>query len=389
MTALRKLCQHPQPQLSPAELHAVLSDPAQRRDILLLDLRTAEEYAAWPIRAPAGLRSLNISYFDLLDDSQDHWPALRDYPNIVVNCAHGQASPMVVEELIKRGHCAAALAGGMRAWAHYHAVNRVPMPAGFPGQLLQIDRVARGSLHYMLISGGEAAVFDPDIDHNLFRELADRHRARIRYVFETHLHADQISGARALARASGAPHLFPAADADGARFSFQALHGDEMFELGATRIVTRTLATPGHTPGSLTYLIDDAAMISGDLLFKTSVGRPDLGGAAELWVEDLYDSLTGRLDALPDTLRVLPAHYGQPEDRDTDGLVIARLGDLRREHPVFAGQTRERFRAQVLASLSPAPEAYARIRQINLGIIDVLPDEAERLEIGENRCALG
>jgi len=168
---------------------------------------------------------------------------------------------------------------------------------------------------YLIGSDGEAAVVDPRRDVDDYLRVASEHGLRIRYVVETHLHADFVSGHRELAERTGARIVF------GRQVRAQVPHlavgdGDEV-RVG--KVVLRFLETPGHTPESISVLaIDTEAsptprlVLTGDTLFVGDVGRPDLAGGEGVTAEHmaglLYDSLHQKILSLPDAVEVYPAH---------------------------------------------------------------------------------
>ena len=168
---------------------------------------------------------------------------------------------------------------------------------------------------YLIGSDGEAAVVDPQRDVEQYLAEAEAEGLRIKYVVETHLHADFVSGHRELATRTGAQVVF------GARAEAQVAHlavgdGDE---LRVGRVLLRVLETPGHTPESISILVIDTEVstepqkvLTGDTLFIGDVGRPDLSGrrgyTTEMMAAMLYDSLHGKLLRLDDAVEVYPAH---------------------------------------------------------------------------------
>jgi hydroxyacylglutathione hydrolase len=166
---------------------------------------------------------------------------------------------------------------------------------------------------YMLASGGEAVVVDPQRDVDLYLEAAAKQGVKIRHIFETHLHADFVSGHGELAERTGAK-IYIGAEA-GATFPHVPLR--DGFELRVGKMLIRALETPGHTPESVCLVVTDEeksskpwAVLTGDTLFIGDVGRPDLSkkhSPAQL-AAMLYDSLHGKLMKLGDEVLVYPAH---------------------------------------------------------------------------------
>ena len=172
---------------------------------------------------------------------------------------------------------------------------------------------------YYIESKGEVAIIDPLRETQPYIDLANASNAKIKYVFETHFHADFVSGHVDLAKETGASIVYgPTANPS---FDFISAKDNQEFKIGDLTI--KVLHTPGHTPESVTYLLLDkdgkeTAIFTGDTLFLGDVGRPDLAIKSDLTQEDLagmlFDSLRNRIMTLPDSLTVYPGHgAGSPQ----------------------------------------------------------------------------
>jgi glyoxylase-like metal-dependent hydrolase (beta-lactamase superfamily II) len=209
-------------------------------------------------------------------------------------------------------------------------------------------------------------------------------------VIDTHVHADHVSGGPALARRLGVPYFVSAGEGFALRHPVHPLADGERIRLGGeggVSIEVRALSAPGHTPGSFCYLVDGTHLLTGDTLFVSSVGRPDLGGHAVEWGRDLFDTLTRRLAGLPGETVVLPAHYGGAAEISGDGVVSGRLGDLRRTVPEMLSATADAFVAAVAKAVTDPPPAYASIIRTNLGE-PASEDAIAEWELGKNQCAV-
>jgi len=224
---------------------------------------------------------------------------------------------------------------------------------------------------YLLASGGEALVVDPQRDVDLYLRAATEHGVKIRHIFETHLHADFVSGHKELAERTGAK-IYIGAKAD-AHFP----HSDvsEGFELRFGRGRLRVLETPGHTPESICLLITDEekssrpwAVLTGDTLFIGDVGRPDLSKThtpAEL-AGLLYDSLHNKLLALPDDVLVYPAHgAGSLCGRNMRAERSSTIGTERLTNYALQIKTRQEFVHQLTSNLPARPDYFLEDAQIN------------------------
>lgn len=360
----------PVPEITAEELAVMLGTDGAPA---LLDVREPEEFEAWAL---SGARNVPLSRLATsMDDVQ------RDRPLVVI-CASGARSARAVQALRDAGISALNLAGGMLAWAAVYDMASLELGAA---TIVQMRRRGKGCLSYVIGAAGEAFVVDPSLDVERYLDVATARGWRITRVFDTHLHADHLSGVRALARATGASvHLNPA---DGYRFSFEPLVDNEWFSLGGQGHVGLTVfVSPGHTPGSTVYEVGGRALLTGDTLFVDGVGRPDLADHAVTFARDLHRSLHDKLIALPVDAFVLPAHYGDAVVVSPHTIVGASLGELRASLPQLSWPE-DRFVTWASNRARPRPPHYREIVAINAGAESVPEDDARRLEIGPNRCA--
>lgn len=314
----------------------------------------------------------------------------RDQPVAVV-CDRGVSSRTAVMHLRQQGFEALSVAGGMLAWS-VAAVPRRLADSGPLDLLIQFDRLAKGSLSYLLVRDRQALLLDPGRDLSQYIAEIEALGARLVGVAETHAHADYLSGAAAAAERWGVPHYLHPADAfspfDGrqARIVTAPLLPDRPVRLGDVEIAVES--TPGHTEGSVTLRAGDALAFTGDFLFVESLGRPDLGDRSEEWTGVLWQSLERTRSTWPSGLRILPAHYGSESERNADRSVGAELGSLAaRNHPLSLRDERA-FRSWIAARVGGFPESYRAIKLANLGLLSPTQEEAAILEAGKNQCAL-
>lgn len=350
------------------------------RHVALLDVRPAAERADWSIPG-----SQHVDAYDRLRAGDPAALAGVDLPAgtpVVTICAAGKTSLIAAEQLRKQGIAALSLAGGMRAWSLAWNTAEVPLASG-SARVVQVRRTGKGCLSYLVGDAGVAAAIDPSLDPKVYCELAARFGWRIAYVLETHLHADHLSRARALAEQTGATLALPAGH--GLATPFVPLEHGAMLELGGARL--SVIHTPGHTPESVTYLLDQASLFTGDTLFLAAVGRPDLhadAAGARAKAHALHRSLQGLLALPPDTL-VLPSHTSAPVAFDQQPIA-ASLAEVRRATALLAANEQD-FVATILARVPPTPPNHAQIIALNERG-DALPDDPTALEAGANRCAI-
>lgn len=224
---------------------------------------------------------------------------------------------------------------------------------------------------YMLASEGEAVVVDPQRDVELYLKAAADQGVTIRHIFETHLHADFVSGHQELAARTGAK-IYMGAQA-GAAFPHVAV--SDGFELKFGKASIRVLETPGHTPESICLVVTDPeksmdpwAVLTGDTLFIGDVGRPDLSPKhtpAEL-AGLLYDSLHQKLMTLPDKVLVYPAHgAGSLCGKNMRAERSSTIGTERLTNYALQIKSREEFIQKLTSNLPARPEYFAKDAEIN------------------------
>ncbi|ABV60892.1 MULTISPECIES: MBL fold metallo-hydrolase [Bacillus] len=357
-----------------------------KEPLFLLDVRNQADVQDWKIEGEA-IVHMNVPYFDLLEGVEG---ILHDIPHdreVLVVCAKEGSSIMVAEMLSEAGRTVHYLEGGMKAWSeHLEPVKIGDLSGG--GELYQFVRMGKGCLSYMIMSNGESAIVDAARMTDVYIRFAKKHHVSITQVLDTHLHADHISGGKKLAEQTGASYWLPPKDAEEVIFEYNRLEEGERIAIGAATIDIHPLYSPGHTIGSTSFIVDDQYLLSGDILFVDSIGRPDLAGMAEDWAGDLRETLYDRYGALSKELIVLPAHFMIMDEVNEDGSVWKELGVLFEENHGLNIEDEAVFREMVTKNLPAQPNAYQDIRQTNMGKLSP-DDEAQReMEIGPNRCAI-
>lgn len=356
------------------------------KELFILDVRNEDAFEDWKIDGHK-FEYLNIPYFELLDGVEEILPKIPANKDVLVVCAKEGSSIMVAEMLSDAGREVAYLEGGMKSWSMYLEPIKVGDLAD-GGELYQFVRLGKGCLSYMVISEGEAAIIDAVRFTDVFINFAKEKNVQIKHVFDTHLHADHISGGRHIAAATGATYYLPPKDAEEVVFDYTPLEDGLTVKIGSSQIEVGALYSPGHTIGSTSFVIDQQYLLTGDILFIDSIGRPDLAGLAEDWVGDLRETLYSRYRELAEDLIVLPAHFMIIDELNEDGTVAKRLGDLFAENHGLNITDEEEFRSIVTENLPPQPNAYQEIRHVNMGKITPDNDEQTEMEIGPNRCAV-
>jgi hydroxyacylglutathione hydrolase len=224
---------------------------------------------------------------------------------------------------------------------------------------------------YILASEGEAVVVDPQRDVEIYLQAAEANRVAIRHIFETHLHADFVSGHKELAARTGA-RIYIGAQA-GATFPHVAVQDNFHLQVGTVRITA--LETPGHTPESICLVIADEekspepwAVLTGDTLFLGDVGRPDLSKrySATQLAGMLYDSLHNKILKLADNVLVYPAHgAGSLCGRNMRAERVSTIGTERLTNYALQIGNREEFVKELTSNLPARPEYFLQDAEIN------------------------
>lgn len=265
---------------------------------------------------------------------------------------------------------------------------------------MKIEQIYTGCLAeaaYYIESNGEAAIIDPLREVEPYLKRAQKDNATIKYIFETHFHADFVSGHVDLAEKSGAEIVYGPT----AQTTFKSLiaKDGEQFKIGALTITT--LHTPGHTPESTTYLLTDEdgkayCIFTGDTLFIGDVGRPDLAQKGELTMEDmaatLYDSLQNKILTLTDDILVYPAHgAGSACGKNMSKETFDTLGHQKEVNYALKAATKEQFIKEVTEGILPPPQYFAKNAAMNKhgyesfdevyekGLTPLSPDEFEAM----------
>lgn len=239
---------------------------------------------------------------------------------------------------------------------------------------MKIEQIYTGCLAeaaYYIESNGEAAIIDPLREVDAYLQRAEKDNARIKYIFETHFHADFVSGHVDLALRADASIVYgPTAETS---FKAHVAQDGEVFHIGDISITV--LHTPGHTPESTTYLLKDAAgkpycIFTGDTLFIGDVGRPDLAQQGELTAADmagtLYDSLHSKILVLPDDVLVYPAHgAGSACGKNMSKETFDTLGNQKQVNYALKAADRESFIREVTDGILPPPQYFAKNAAIN------------------------
>lgn len=250
---------------------------------------------------------------------------------------------------------------------------------------------------YYIESNGEAAIIDPLRETEPYIALANKRNAKIKYVFETHFHADFVSGHIDLSKKTGATIVYgPTAETG---FDSLIAHDNEIFSIGNIKL--KVLHTPGHTMESSCYLLMDEngkehAVFTGDTLFVGDVGRPDLAVKSTLTINDLagmmYDSLNSKIKTLADDIIVYPAHgAGSSCGKNIGKETFSTIGNQKKMNYALQPMTKEEFVKAVTDGLSDPPKYFFMDAMLNKqgydNIDDVLNKNTKALSVEEFEAA--
>lgn len=225
---------------------------------------------------------------------------------------------------------------------------------------------------YYIESEGEAIIIDPLRETDPYIEMAEANGVKIKYIFETHFHADFVSGHIDLSKRTGAPIVYgPTANP-----AFDSIVAEDNQEFKVGKLTLKVLHTPGHTPESSTFLLLDEngkehAIFTGDTLFLGDVGRPDLAIKSDLTQEDLagmlYDSLRNRVMTLPDDVIVYPGHgAGSSCGKNMSSETVGTLGEQKQtNYALRADMTKKEFVKEVTEGILPPPSYFPKNAMMN------------------------
>jgi glyoxylase-like metal-dependent hydrolase (beta-lactamase superfamily II)/rhodanese-related sulfurtransferase len=350
----------------------------KHENVFILDVRPGDQRKEWKIAD-----SVHVDAYKQLNAGDNTALDMVDVPHgstVVTVCAAGRTSLIASNLLRSKGVDAYSLQGGMKAWNFAWNTAEVMLDNS---KVIQIRRPAKGVLSYMIGSSDEAVVIDASLEPGIYQRLAKENGWVIKYVMDTHIHADYVSRTRELAKASGAKHLM--IDIAKVAFDVVALPHRSLIRFGESQI--EFIHTPGHTWESTSFKLGINAIVTGDTLFVDGIGRPDLKADKVEGVERakaLFKSLQ-ELISMDSAMLVLPGHTSSTVNFDNK-LIAATIAKIKPE--VQALDLSEADFIEYSATRIPAtPPNYLSIASINKNGShegQVLAD----LEAGGNHCAI-
>ena len=350
----------------------------EKKSVTILDVRPKSEREEWAIPG-----SIHVDVYDKLRANDQHalnGLKLEELEPVVTVCAGGKTSLKAAEILKEKGYDVYSLEGGMKAWNFAWNIAAIKFQ---DVKIIQIRRSAKGCLSYLIGSGEEAIVIDASLDPQVYLELAKKNGWTIKFVTDTHIHADYLSRTGELAKASRAKHIL--IDKANVDYSFTPIKNGDRLEFG--KAIVEVIQTPGHTLESTSFRLGADAVFTGDTLFVDGIGRPDLKADQDETLKKsklLYHSLHQLKSLNPNTL-VFPAHFSKAVPFD-NMLVSETLENLITLDLLKLGEAD--FLNHTMSHIPPTPPNYLTIAALNKqgSYEGYTPAE---LEAGANHCAIG
>lgn len=390
-------------------------------DIFILDVRTPQEYETWKLSYDKHDTPKLIPVDSLMTYHSDLLAEIPKDKEIITICAHGNRSTIAANMLSKLGYNVKSLSGGMAGWNKVYDVAEVPVPNDAPFRIWQIRRISKGCIGYIVssVSDNKAVVIDPSREiYESFLKISDENGLQITKVIDTHQHADHVSGVIKLVKtltaktASGIFACFSSLEdyenkTDAGIGNVQRITDGDEIKVGEN-VVMKALHTPGHTAGSMSFLIQDSNndsgknkregqiagarpccyLFTGDTLFIDGIGRPDLRDEARTFAGVLYDTYHQKIEKLPPNTYILPAHFDGSSIKLKHNVPIFGTLESLKNNIKLLSMNKDEFVNFIIGTLPPRPLNYRLIVSINKKMLPYDGVEIPDLESGPNSCAI-
>ena len=344
----------------------------QDNDVFLLDVREPQEFAEFKIPG-----AVNIPLSQLfMPGSQLQIPKDK---KIVTICSHGNRSMVATFALAQNGLESTSLVGGMSLW---NQVLGATVLKENDIVIIQVEKIGKGCLSHIIGSNGEAVVIDPTYPPSKYLEYAQKEGLKITKVIDTHQHADHVSAAKELSQITGSKLYL--SKLEEYKLESEKIEDGSSISFGTKQLLV--MHTPGHTPGGMSFVLDDKYVFSGDILFVEGIGRPDLRDQAEEFAAKLYDTLHNKILKFDDNVRIFPTHHSEGVNPTKDGIYYTTVQNAKKLPLIDLDKTE--FVNKVVGITTPRPMNYSMIIKINKGIIPIAPEQIPDLEMGPNRCSI-
>ena len=394
-------------EIEPTELKKKIDN---HENIFILDVRTPQEYEAWKLSYENHQNPKLIPVDRLFMNDPNLLKEIPKDQEIVTLCAHGNRSMMAARLLNQLGYNVKSVRGGMAGWNKVYDVAEVPVPVEAPFRIWQIRRISKGCMGYIVSSkeNKTAAAIDPSREiYQAFLNVARENDLKIIKVIDTHQHADHVSGVAKLTSAitkEGNAEAFACFssleeyNSENTEIRIHYIKNGDIIEI-SPRISLEAIHTPGHTNGSMSFLVKStndtdannnavSYLFTGDTLFVDSVGRPDLREEAKKSAELLYQTYHQKIVNLPENTLVLPAHFNAAAIALKHAEAISEtIGSLKKKIKLLS-MNEDEFVHHVTDTLPSRPMNYKTIIEINKRILPFDDMQMPDLEAGPNSCAV-
>jgi len=356
-------------------------------DFLLLDVRNDEEFGRFKVEGPFPFDMVNVPYMEFIEHEEESVARVPRGKKVRVVCAKEGSSKYVAEILLNHGFDDVAhMLVGIKAWGNLLAPIKVG--GGDDYDLYQFRRPGKASCSYGLVCGPEMMVFDPAKNIDAYISFAQERGCTITRSFETHRQADYISGSMGLKEKLNTEIVAPDEDFHVATFDFTPAADGSVYQFRSGGPEIKAIHTPGHTPGSTCYLIDGRYIVTGDTVFIYSIGRPDLGGMAQEWSKMLFATMTQKIMQWDNAILALPGHYMDWKEANPELSFAETLEQIKTVNKdIYSIADEDAFYAFIKSNLRKQPDEYAKIREINAGLVVVNDEDADIMDLGKNECA--
>jgi glyoxylase-like metal-dependent hydrolase (beta-lactamase superfamily II)/rhodanese-related sulfurtransferase len=400
-------------EIDPEELKKKIDN---NENIFLLDVRTPQEYEAWRISYENHNNPKLIPVDRLFMKDPTLLEEIPKDKEIVTICAHGNRSMIAAKILTQLGYNVKSVKGGMAGWNKIYDVAEIPVHKEAPFKIWQIRRISKGCMGYIISSKQDktATVIDPSREiYESFLQTSKDNELQITQLIDTHQHADHISGIVKLIKIKspetnmGKTNLFFSSleeynSSETELKNIMYVKDGDKLSIGGN-VTLRAIHTPGHTNGSMSFIIEytpndnnnlnnkdhvHSYLFTGDTLFVDGVGRPDLRDEAKKFAELLYDTYHKKILQLPDNTVVLPAHFnGTSIALKHTVPILETLGTIKKRVK-FLSMNKEEFIDYIADTVQPRPGNYKTIISINKKMLPYDEIEMADLEAGPNSCAI-
>jgi glyoxylase-like metal-dependent hydrolase (beta-lactamase superfamily II) len=330
---------------------------------------------------------VNVPYMEFVEHEEESVAKVPRGKKVKVVCAKEGSSKYVAEILLNHGfEDVAHMRVGIKAWGNLLAPIKVG--GGRDYDLYQFRRPGKASCSYGLTCGQEMMVFDPAKNIDAYTAFAKEKGCTIVKTFETHRQADYISGSMALNASLGVEIVAPDQDFHVAAFDYTPAGDQTVYKFDNGGPEVKSIHTPGHTPGSTCYLIDNRYIMTGDTVFIYSIGRPDLGGMAQEWSKMLFATMTQKIMQWDNATLALPGHYMDWKEANQElsfAETLDKIKDINADIYTIADE--DAFYDFIKSNMRKQPDEYAKIREINAGLVAVDDEDADIMDLGKNECA--